>query len=438
MKLKPVQRCIYCGAGDVPLSDEHVVPFSLGGTWILPKASCSDCAGITSRAERDISRGTYLALRTKAGFPTYRPRKRPRSFDVIAMMPDGSRRKISVAANKYPTLYPILHLPPPGILTNAALQDTNPEIRIDLAGNQDELTALSAGIPNAHGLEFPIQISWDSLCRSIAKIAHSYTVGTCGFVGYTQLLPPLILGDYPYLSHLVGGAVTVKESRVSKSSDGLALSIDPEGHIVVNVDILGGRLPTYSAVSGRVTNWNQFMTSVSHASREGKPEYQHSLKTRFGFNHDWAIEIVRSVRGVVERDFPQLIAHWPLINGFAFDAYALGSSHLLIVLRNSDDTVPSGPDGQLKISAIGYPSLPPIGDDLPLWREWLAINLNVTSDEWPMIVPVHDSGRSSANADYELFTEGERDFWDAQWQYLINCQLAYASTRYIQFQAIPC
>lgn len=41
---QPVNVCIYCG-GTGALSDEHIIPFGLGGRWVLPKASCAECAG---------------------------------------------------------------------------------------------------------------------------------------------------------------------------------------------------------------------------------------------------------------------------------------------------------------------------------------------------------------------------------------------------------
>lgn len=429
MLLKPALKCIYCDAVDVPLSDEHVVPFSLGGTWILPEASCNVCAKITSLFERDISRKTYLPLRTKARFPTYHPKKRPKFFDIILIKLDGTRTKEKIPTVKYPTLYPLLHLPQPGILTGAALRNTSPEMRLELVGNQEELNALGVAFPDAVGFEFSSQISWESLCRVLAKIAHSFTVGHCGDVGYLQLLPSLILGDYPYMSNLVGGTVDIQESCVRRSSDGLALAVDPDGHIVVNINIMGGRFPTYSVVSGKVTDWSQFMTNVVHLSREGKPKYSHGMRTRFGFNHDWAIEIVQSIRGIVERDFPHFLETWPLINGFNFDAYALPPSHVLLVLKNNPDPVPSGPDGHIALTVNDHPCLPPQTEDLGIWREWFQHHLVVMPDQWPLIVPVRDSGKSSANADYELFSDIDKHFWDTQWQHLIDSQFRHMTNR---------
>ena len=51
----PCGRCVYCGA-ITELSDEHIVPFGLGGRWVLPKASCSVCSVKTSRIERTCLR----------------------------------------------------------------------------------------------------------------------------------------------------------------------------------------------------------------------------------------------------------------------------------------------------------------------------------------------------------------------------------------------
>jgi hypothetical protein len=42
----PVGYCIYCQATD-ELTNEHILPFGLSGTAVLPKSSCKACAKIT-------------------------------------------------------------------------------------------------------------------------------------------------------------------------------------------------------------------------------------------------------------------------------------------------------------------------------------------------------------------------------------------------------
>jgi hypothetical protein len=45
----PVGRCIYCpDDGSAGLGDEHIIPYSLNGTQILPQASCRKCEKITA------------------------------------------------------------------------------------------------------------------------------------------------------------------------------------------------------------------------------------------------------------------------------------------------------------------------------------------------------------------------------------------------------
>ncbi len=45
----PVGRYIYCpDDGSAGLGDEHIIPYSLNGTQILPQASCRKCEKITA------------------------------------------------------------------------------------------------------------------------------------------------------------------------------------------------------------------------------------------------------------------------------------------------------------------------------------------------------------------------------------------------------
>jgi hypothetical protein len=78
----------------------------------------------------------------------------------------------------------------------------------------------------------------------LAKIAHALTVGHCGTVGYTQFLPSLILGSYPYLSNYVGGKTEKTDPQIRKLNDCYEIRIDPKGYIIVDIDIMYGRCTT--------------------------------------------------------------------------------------------------------------------------------------------------------------------------------------------------
>ena len=51
-------ECVYCGASgtDVELTDEHIVPFSLGGNAVILRGSCEACAAETSKIELELGR----------------------------------------------------------------------------------------------------------------------------------------------------------------------------------------------------------------------------------------------------------------------------------------------------------------------------------------------------------------------------------------------
>src|SRR5689334_18138627 len=73
----PVGVCVYCGATQERLTDEHIIPLSLNGKLVLPKASCSACAKVTGRIEEIVTRNMYGTLRLKKNFRSRHKKKRP-------------------------------------------------------------------------------------------------------------------------------------------------------------------------------------------------------------------------------------------------------------------------------------------------------------------------------------------------------------------------
>src|SRR5262245_63413163 len=68
--------CIYCGTRGVVLTDEHVIPLSLGGQHILEGASCRSCADITTRFERDVARDMWGDARSSYNVQSRRKKER--------------------------------------------------------------------------------------------------------------------------------------------------------------------------------------------------------------------------------------------------------------------------------------------------------------------------------------------------------------------------
>lgn len=85
------------------LTDEHVVPYSLGGQHILERASCDICANITKRFEQDVARDLWGNARAAYNAPTRR--KKERATAVVLQDPKGLESDLTVAVNESTQLF---------------------------------------------------------------------------------------------------------------------------------------------------------------------------------------------------------------------------------------------------------------------------------------------------------------------------------------------
>ncbi|KAB2910204.1 MAG: HNH endonuclease [Kofleriaceae bacterium] len=103
----PASACIYCDTTRYSdrverRTDEHVVPYALGGTLVIPAASCESCQRDTSRFEREIARDSYRAMRTLHGYPTRRPDEVPRTLPVNFTYSSGTIERVQVPIEEVP------------------------------------------------------------------------------------------------------------------------------------------------------------------------------------------------------------------------------------------------------------------------------------------------------------------------------------------------
>ena len=92
--------CIYCGATDSVLSDEHVVPYSLGGSHVLRKASCGRCADITKKFEQKVARDLWGDARVAFYAPSRRKSQREQKLNMLD--PSGCGKELFIPAAEYP------------------------------------------------------------------------------------------------------------------------------------------------------------------------------------------------------------------------------------------------------------------------------------------------------------------------------------------------
>jgi hypothetical protein len=168
--LRYVGKCIYCGSTD-NLSREHIVPRGLGGPWLLLKASCKKCAGITSDFEREVLKEFFILVRTKLGLPTYNPEKRPKSFSFKSTM-DGKEEVVDFSVPDCPTLFMMPWFAKPGYIRKDKQDKGISVTGMSLHGSG--LRELKTKY-NIEGLSYTASLR-TSFARVLAKIAYGMTV----------------------------------------------------------------------------------------------------------------------------------------------------------------------------------------------------------------------------------------------------------------------
>ncbi len=196
--------CIYCGRTE-DLTDEHVVPFGLGGNLVLPDASCSECNKITSAFERRVLRGFMEDARVAGGFPTRRPKERPTSIP-IQIKRDGNLESVQL-----PTSEALGMLVLPKLDRNAFLAGKPATHGVKVVGTQmisfgtqpkDVATAL-----NTRTLQSTAHVDATSFVRMLAKIGYSFAVASIGPYPLSEVpVLPLIQGKADDGSTWIGSA----------------------------------------------------------------------------------------------------------------------------------------------------------------------------------------------------------------------------------------
>lgn len=184
-------RCIYCDklvdkCG--PLTDEHVIPYALGGNITLPSSSCRSCATITSRFETAILRGPFRAFKERIGLPS-RSKNRPKSLPIFCVNGDEKKR-MQIPLEHYPVTIQLPHILGPTI---ANYPENYGHHRMPwLFAEEGKLESLG----DIYSVEqFALnEIPLSAFGRMLAKIAHCVAVNKYGPTGFVPFLRGVILG----------------------------------------------------------------------------------------------------------------------------------------------------------------------------------------------------------------------------------------------------
>jgi hypothetical protein len=198
--------CIYCDSRNVELTEEHVVPLSLGGAHILERASCRDCAKITSRFEDDVARRMWGDARISYNIRTRHKKRRPTHITL----PDTQRpdRQVTVPYSEYPAPMLFYKMASAGFLLGLSSV-------IDVSGQWQMVTVQNSQKTNDFERKFGIKMTAkfthvpDSFGRLLIKIGYCNILCSLDPSDFRALCVPYILGKKSNPSFLVGSATEI-------------------------------------------------------------------------------------------------------------------------------------------------------------------------------------------------------------------------------------
>lgn len=247
----PVGRCIYCRNQAANLQREHIIPFGLGGTLILPEASCAECAKKTAAVEGFCLQTMFIDARLHLDMPSRRHRRNRAPPPALRAGHVGADREVSrweeLTKEKHPFALFTLDFSPAGILSGRPV----------LIPPKIVASILPSPQFNERMARLPVNASVGSRLdhrpfgRMLAKIAHAFAVAQYGLDGFEPLLPSIILGNATNTFYYVGG-VTETEPRDIESLHTLE-SRKTQRFVLAYVrlfEIMGA--PAYDIVVGRL------------------------------------------------------------------------------------------------------------------------------------------------------------------------------------------
>jgi hypothetical protein len=243
--------CIYCGAHDVLLTDEHVIPLSLGGQHILEGASCQSCADVTTRFERDVARDMWGDARNS--YNVQSRRKRQRKTHTVLPDPANSSRRVKIPYAEYPAPMVFYKMGPAGLLEG--MPDTvDMSHRWQLVAVTDDVNA--KGFQQKFGVPLTAKFRHmpESFARLLAKIGYCNLLTVVDPGDFQPICLPYIMGDRKNPSYVVGGTFEIADPETV----GYRLSIigfgSPERMVLVTEIRLfaNAPTPTYHALVGDV------------------------------------------------------------------------------------------------------------------------------------------------------------------------------------------
>jgi hypothetical protein len=251
--LGTVGKCIYCGRESEPLRTEHIVPYGLNGPWELLKATCDECAVITSATEKSVLKDSLSVLRSALKLPTRRKKSRPQSFP-LTITKDGKEQTVEVPIHEHLAVMILPISPPPAYLEGRPYEkgvQVTGAVTIQVGGPPPEELAKIYGAKT-----FSVTATWHGNCfeRMLAKIAYGLGVAHFGLNNLDEVFViPAILGKKDDIGRWVGCATDIR-LEVGKFLHQIDISV-VNREIIVRIKLFAiFNVPEYLVVMGRLSS----------------------------------------------------------------------------------------------------------------------------------------------------------------------------------------
>jgi hypothetical protein len=216
-------KCIYCGNLDTKLSDEHIVPESLGGVHIIREASCKKCAEVTSRFERNTARGLWGDARTAFNTPTKRPKERKKT--ISTHISQGTKG-VEAPVNEYSAGFVFYRISTPGLLQGLS-EDKDISVlwtmdMVDDNKRREDFFKKYGSYPVLKFKHVPQDFG-----RMLLKISYGHILTILELEDFNPLCLPYILGEKQNVSYLVG-----EQTKNVALNPGLGYSLHAKGFVI--------------------------------------------------------------------------------------------------------------------------------------------------------------------------------------------------------------
>ena len=190
------------------LTDEHIIPYFIGGFHVIDDASCTECAKVTTRFERNIAKGLWGDARNAYNAPTRRKKDRKKHIYLDNRYAPG--QKLKILSNEYPAPMIFYYMDTAGFLLGLPEHiDRSNNWTLKAVVDQAKLDAFEAKYPGQ--LTASMKFSHDSYARLIAKIGFCQVMCSLDPGDFRPICLPYIMGEKSNLSHIVGTRHSVPE-----------------------------------------------------------------------------------------------------------------------------------------------------------------------------------------------------------------------------------